>query len=53
VPDLPIEEADDLARLAADRDFKLILLVTPTTPRRRAALIGSAISRLDSCTASA
>ena len=38
VPDLPVEEADDLSKLAADRDFKLILLVTPTTspsgPRR-------------------
>jgi tryptophan synthase alpha chain len=39
VPDLPIEEADELARLAADRDFKLIQLVTPTTPRDRAVRI--------------
>jgi tryptophan synthase alpha chain len=39
VPDLPLEEADQLARLAADRDFKVILLVTPTTPRDRAARI--------------
>src|SRR5262249_33563879 len=36
VPDLPVEEADDLAKLAADRDFKLILLVTPTTSPHRA-----------------
>jgi tryptophan synthase alpha chain len=36
VPDLPIEEAEELARLAALRDFKLIQLVTPTTPRERA-----------------
>jgi tryptophan synthase alpha chain len=36
VPDLPVEEADDLARLAAARDFKLVQLVTPTTPRERA-----------------
>jgi tryptophan synthase alpha chain len=36
VPDLPVEEADDLVRLAAARDFKLIQLVTPTTPRERA-----------------
>ncbi len=36
VPDLPIEEAAELARLAARRDFKLIQLVTPTTPRERA-----------------
>ncbi len=36
VPDLPVEEAEELARLAAARDFKLIQLVTPTTPRDRA-----------------
>src|SRR5262245_1833791 len=36
VPDLPADEADDLARRAADQDFKLILLVTPTTPPKRA-----------------
>ncbi len=34
VPDLPYEESDALARLAAARDFKLIQLVTPTTPGR-------------------
>jgi tryptophan synthase alpha chain len=39
VPDLPVEEADELARRAADRDFKLIQLVTPTTPRDRAVRI--------------
>ncbi len=39
VPDLPIEEADELARLAAARHFKLIQLVTPTTPRDRATRI--------------
>src|SRR5262249_12357745 len=39
VPDLPVEEGDDLARLAAARDFKLIQLVTPTTPRDRAVRI--------------
>jgi len=39
VPDLPVEEAEELSKLAADRDFKLILLVTPTTPRDRAARI--------------
>src|SRR5437588_233487 len=38
-PDLPIEEAEELARLAGERDFKLIQLVTPTTPRERAARI--------------
>jgi tryptophan synthase alpha chain len=39
VPDLPLEEAADLARLAAERDFSLIQLVTPTTPRERARAI--------------
>jgi tryptophan synthase alpha chain len=39
VPDLPVEEADELAALAAARDFKLIQLVTPTTPRPRASEI--------------
>lgn len=36
VPDLPAEEAEELSKLAADRDFKLILLVTPTTTPKRA-----------------
>ena len=36
VPDLPVEEAEELAKLARDRDFKLVLLVTPTTSPRRA-----------------
>src|SRR5262249_37703105 len=36
VPDLPVEEAAGLAALAAARDFKLVQLVTPTTPRERA-----------------
>jgi len=36
VPDLPAEESQALAHLAAARDFKLIQLVTPTTPRERA-----------------
>ncbi len=39
VPDLPVEEAEPLARLAARDDFKLVQLVTPTTPRDRAARI--------------
>ncbi len=39
VPDLPIEESDALAALAAKCDFKLIQLVTPTTPRPRATQI--------------
>jgi tryptophan synthase alpha chain len=36
VPDLPVEEADALVTAAQSRDFKLIQLVTPTTPRDRA-----------------
>jgi tryptophan synthase alpha chain len=36
VPDLPADESEDLTRLAAERDFKIIQLVTPTTPRQRA-----------------
>jgi tryptophan synthase alpha chain len=44
VPDLPVEEAEDLSRLAADRDFKLILLVTPTTSPQRAEKIVKACS---------
>jgi len=39
IPDLPVEEAAGIARQAADRDFKLIQLVTPTTPRERAVQI--------------
>src|SRR5262245_3016616 len=35
VPDLPAEETVELARLAAARDFKLVQLVTPTTPKDR------------------
>jgi len=36
VPDLPVEESGALAAAAAPRDFKVIHLVTPTTPRERA-----------------
>ena len=39
VPDLPVEEAEDLAKIASKHDFKLILLVTPTTPPERATRI--------------
>jgi tryptophan synthase alpha chain len=44
VPDLPVEEAEELSRLAADRDFKLILLVTPTTSPERAEKVVKACS---------
>lgn len=36
VPDLPCEESAALVEIAAARDFKLIQLVTPTTPADRA-----------------
>lgn len=39
VPDLPVEEAEELSKFCADADFKLILLVTPTTAPERAAKI--------------
>jgi tryptophan synthase alpha chain len=42
VPDLPVEEAGELGSLAAARDFKIIHLVTPTTPRERAVRIAQA-----------
>jgi tryptophan synthase alpha chain len=42
VPDLPIEEAAALAAAAARRDFQLIQLITPTTPRDRAKRIAAA-----------
>jgi tryptophan synthase alpha chain len=42
VPDLPAEEADDLAQRCRERDFKLVLLVTPTTAPERAARVVAA-----------
>lgn len=39
VPDLPVEESEDLCRLATSLDLRLIQLVTPTTPRDRAVRI--------------
>jgi tryptophan synthase alpha chain len=44
VPDLPVEEAAELSRLAEDKDFKLILLVTPTTSPRRCEQVVKACS---------
>jgi tryptophan synthase alpha chain len=41
VPDLPVEEADALAKICRRRDFSLIQLVTPTTPRERAVRIAN------------
>jgi tryptophan synthase alpha chain len=42
VPDLPIDESESLQKVAAKRDFSLIHLVTPTTPRDRAVRIAKA-----------
>jgi tryptophan synthase alpha chain len=39
VPDLLVEEADELAAVCRAADFNLIQLVTPTTPRERAVRI--------------
>lgn len=39
VPDLPVEEAGGLAELTGSRDLRLIQLITPRTPRDRAAAI--------------
>lgn len=36
VPDLPVEEAGELAAICRQADFSLVQLVTPTTPRERA-----------------
>src|SRR4051812_47757726 len=36
VPDLPLEEAATLCRMATEHDLRLIQLITPTTPRARA-----------------
>jgi tryptophan synthase alpha chain len=36
VPDLPVEESAQLAKVCRQRDLSLIQLVTPTTPRDRA-----------------
>jgi len=39
VPDLPAEESEELAKKCKERDFKLILLVTPTTSPERSVKI--------------
>lgn len=39
VPDLPVEESAELAKICGSRDISLIQLVTPTTPRDRAVRI--------------
>lgn len=42
VPDLPADEAGELGAIARKRDFKIIHLVTPTTPPERARQIAEA-----------
>jgi tryptophan synthase alpha chain len=44
VPDLPVDEAEALAKICRSRDFSLIQLVTPTTPRERAVRIANSSS---------
>jgi tryptophan synthase alpha chain len=39
VPDLPVEESNQLAGICRSRDVSLVQLVTPTTPRERAVRI--------------
>lgn len=44
VPDLLVEEAEKMATACRDRDFSLIQLVTPTTPRERQVRIANSSS---------
>jgi len=44
VPDLPLEESPQLAKVCQARDLSLIQLVTPTTPRNRALKIAETSS---------
>ena len=39
VPDMPVDESAEFAAKCKDRDFSLIQLITPTTPRERAVKI--------------
>jgi tryptophan synthase alpha chain len=41
VPDLPVEESEQLAGICRRREISLIQLVTPTTPRERAVRIAA------------
>jgi tryptophan synthase alpha chain len=44
VPDLLVEEADEMSKVCRDADFSLIQLVTPTTPRPRQVRIAESSS---------
>ena len=35
VPDIPLEETDDIRRIASAAGLELVMLVTPTTPETR------------------
>lgn len=35
VPDIPLEETDDIRRIASAAGLELVMLVTPTTPEAR------------------
>ncbi len=41
VPDLPVDEAPELAKICREADFSLVQLVTPTTSRERALRIAA------------
>ena len=44
VPDLPVEESPQLAKICQARDLSLIQLITPTTPQERALRIAATSS---------
>lgn len=44
VPDLPVDESEELAEICRREDFSLIQLVAPTTPRERAVRIARSSS---------
>jgi len=44
VPDLPVEEADEMIEICREADFSLIQLIAPTTPRPRARQIAATSS---------
>ncbi|TWU22625.1 tryptophan synthase subunit alpha [Bythopirellula polymerisocia] len=44
VPDLPVEESPQLAKICAARDLSLVQLITPTTPQERALRIAATSS---------
>ncbi len=44
VPDLPVEESPQLAKICTARDLSLVQLITPTTPKERALRIAGTSS---------